>query len=183
MPTIVLILIILIFWCGLICLIYLPFKIWLLKSERLPKKLSRRINWIYFSIVCLVGITLISLRNYRTPSKERLEEISKIKLPLTFKVLRDEYQDMIQDYCIQYEIQFDNNGKKALIQNIKSSPFYNANSLGTGDYSSYITIDSIKAVWANSPKGYEFSKPYGLTTYIIRVDLIHNELSYQECSD
>lgn len=160
MFVIVLILVIVVFWGGLIYLVYLPFKIWLMKSGKLTKKLSRKINWIYFSILCLAGIALFSFRNHRTASKERLEEISKIKLPTNFKVIEDEYQDMIQDYCIQYEIQFDDKGKKELIQSIKSSPFYNPNSFGTGDYSSYIMIDSVKAVWAKLPTGYEFSKPY-----------------------
>lgn len=179
----IIVLSIVVFWGGLVYLIYLPFKIPLLKSGKLTRKLSRQINLLYFVILCLAGITLFSFWNYRTPSKERLEEISKIKLPSNFKVLKDEYQDMIQDYCIQYEIQFDDNGKNELIQSIKSSPFYNPNSFGTSYYSSYIKIDSIKAVWARLPTGYEFSKPDGLTTFFIKVDSIHNKLSYQECSD
>ena len=115
---------------------------YLLKSGRLSKQLSRQIKLLYLLFLSLAGIILFSFRNYRTSSKDRLEKISKIKLPTNFKVLKDEYQDMIQDYCIQYEIQLDNNGSKQLIQSIKSSPFYNSNSFGSSDYPSYITIDS-----------------------------------------
>ena len=41
------------------------------------------------------------------------------------KVLKDEYQDMWQDYCILYDIQLDNNSMPVLIENIKASKFYN----------------------------------------------------------
>ncbi|PZP44363.1 MAG: hypothetical protein DI598_14620 [Pseudopedobacter saltans] len=175
---------ILLLFGGIFYLIYLPVKLWLLKSGKLTKKQSNRINITYISILILSGIFLLLLGDKgRTPTRERLESISKIKLPSKFKVLKDEYQDMLQDYCIQYEIQLDSNSRKDLILSIQSSPFYNSTSLGRDDYPSYITINSVFALWFKNKNGYEFSKPYKQPTYSIQVDTILNKLTYQECSD
>lgn len=171
---------------GLVYLVYLPFKIWLLKSGRLSDKLNQRINWFYVLFLFLFSIVAYLFRDYgMIPSKDRLETNAKIKLPAKFKVIKDEYQDMIQDYCIQYEIQFDNDGAKELIQNIHASPFYNSNSFrkGAWEISDFITVDSVKAAWAKSPKGYDFTNEYGRMSYDIIFDSSTNKLSYQECGD
>ncbi len=171
---------------GVVYLIYLPFKIWLLRSGKLSDKLNQRTNWTYILILCLISILIYMFRDYgRTSSKDRLEKIAKIKLPKNFKVIKDEYQDMLQDYCIQYEVQFNKEGTKELIQTIKSSPFYNTKSYhkGAWEISDFITVDSVKAVWAKSPKGYDFANSIGRESYDITLDSSSNKLSYRECAD
>lgn len=170
---------------GLLYLVYLPFKKRLKKSGKLTDKLNRQINWTFILLLCLVGVVLYCFKDYRTPSKDRLEEASKIKLPPDFKVLRDEYQDMLQDYCILYDIQFDNKSTQELIKNIKASKFYNANAFHKAlwNESDLITADSVQAVWCKSEKGYDFSRPNDRTTYYITLDTLTNKLSYNECSD
>ncbi len=170
---------------GLLYLIWLPFKKRLKKSDKLTDELSRRINWTFIILPCIIGIFLYSFKDYRTPSKKRLEKVSDIKLPKDLKVLKDEYQDMWQDYCILYDIQLDNNSMPVLIENIKASKFYNKNSFHNGAWKEeyFISVDSVKAVWSKSPKGYDFSRPYNRTTYYIELDTITNILKYAECAD
>lgn len=171
--------------CGLIFLIYLPFRKRLIKTGILSKKLDKRIKFSFFSFMGLIGIVLFCLKDYRTPSKDRLEAISNVKLPSDFKVIKDEYQDMWQDYCVIYEIQFDNKASRELIQSIKSSKFYNSKSNHNGAWkdSDLILLDSVKAAWLKSPKGYDFGKPNKRTTYFIIFDTLTNKLSYNECHD
>lgn len=170
---------------GLIYLIYLPFKNRLKKSGKLTDKQSRQINWIFVLSLCLAGGVFYCFKDYRTSSKDRLEEISDIKLPANFKVLKDEYQDMLQDYCILYDIQFDNNSMTDLIGSIQSSKFYNphVNSQSQLHDSLYISIDNEKAIWCKSNVGYRFSRQDGGTSYSIQLDTLTNTLEYIECDD
>jgi|SRR5690606_38682316 hypothetical protein len=170
---------------GLLYLVYLPFKGRLKKSGKLTDKLNRQINWTFIVSLCLIGVVLYYFKDYRTSSKNRLEKISDVKLPTDFKVLKDEYQDMWQDYCILYDIQFDKNAATELIKDIKSAKFYNPNvNPNSMLYDSlFITIDKEKAIWCKSEKGYRFSRQDGLTTYSIELDTMTNILKYNECAD
>lgn len=170
---------------GLFYLIYLPFKKRLKKSGKLTDKLNRQINWTFIVSLCLIGIVLYYFKDYRTSSRNRLEKISDIKLPTDFKVLKDEYQDMWQDYCILYDIQFDNTATRELMKSIKTAKFYNSNvNPNSMLYDSlFIEVDNEKAIWCKSEKGYRFSRQEGLTIYSIELDTLRNILKYNECVD
>ena len=170
---------------GLLYLIYLPFKTRLKKSGKLTDKLNRQINWTFILSLCLVGAVLYCFKDYRTSSKDRLEKVTDVKLPADYKVLKDEYQDMWQDYCILYDIRFDNNLTIELIKNIKMSKFYNSSvNPNSMLYDSlFVKVDNEKAIWCKSEKGYRFSRQDGLTTYSIALDTMTNILNYNECAD
>jgi hypothetical protein len=170
---------------GLLYLIYLPFKSRLKKSGKLTDKLNRQINLTFIISLCLVAVVLYCFKDYRTSSKDRLEKISDIKLPADFKVLKDEYQDMWQDYCILYDIQLDNNATTELITNIKASKFYNKSSFHNAAWTEkdFVAVDSVKAVWCKSQTGYDFSRQDGLTSYRIELDTVTNIIKYNECAD
>jgi len=170
---------------GLIYLIYLPVKKRRIISGKLDDKLNRKINWTFILSLCLVGVVLYCFKDYRTPSKVRLEKISDIKLPTDFKVLKDEYQDMWQDYYILYDIQIDNNLKTELINSIKTSKFYNEKSFHNVAWTEddFIEADYVAAVWSRSPKGFDFMRQDGLTSYYIELDTVTNILKYNECAD
>jgi len=162
---------------GLLYLIYLPFRKRLLKAGKLTDKLNRQINRGFIFLLCFLGIMVYVFMDYgRTPSRERLEKISNVNLPTTFKVLKDEYQDMMQDYCIVYDIQFDKNSMTEFIESIKTSKFYNKNSFHTGAWTEndFIIVDSAKAVWSKSTTGFSFSRQDGLTSYYIELDTVTN---------
>lgn len=168
---------------GLIYLIYLPFKKRLLKSDKLNGRLNRRINSIFILVPCLILFILYCFKDYRTSSKDRLEKISAVHLPTKFKVLKDEYQDMLQDYCVLYNIQFGNKENLQIIRNIRSSKFYNSNSFHKGVWreNDFIIGDSSKAEWSKSSKGYDFRKQVRGTSYHINLDTSSNVLKYEEC--
>lgn len=170
---------------GIIYLIYLPFKKRLLKSGKLNNRLNRRINLLLVLVPCLIFFVVYYFKDYRTPSKDRLEKMAAIHLPTKYKILKDEYQDMLQDYSVTYIIQFDKTSTMELIKNIKTSKFYNSNSSHNGAWkeSDYITGDSPKAVWSKSLKGFDFSRQNGLTSYYIEVDTTTNNLKYNECAN
>ena len=170
---------------GLFCLIYLAFKKRLLKSGKLNDRLNRQINLIFIIIPCLIIFAIYCFKDYRTSSKDRLEKISTIHLPTKFRVLKDEYQDGLQDYCIMYNIEFDKTSSINLIKSIKTSKLYNSNSFHNKAWkkNDFITVDSVKAVWSKSPKGFDFNRQDGLTSYCIEVDTTTNILKYNECAD
>jgi hypothetical protein len=169
---------------SLLYISYLPFKKRLLKSGKLTDKLNRQINWSYILLLCLIIIFLFSIRNFRTSSKDRLERISNIQLPADYKVLKDEYQDMWQDYCIIYELQFDDKTINELISNIKTSKYYNQQTNPNEMYQdSLFNRNNEKAVWNKSDSGFSFNCYKGYTNYSIDLDTMTNILKYIECAD
>jgi hypothetical protein len=133
----------------------------------------------------LTGVLLFYFKDYRRPSKDTLENISDIQLPTDFKVIKDEYHDMFQDYCIEYEIQFDKPLTTELIEKIKESKFYNSTLLHDGVWSEtdFVTVDSAKAVWSKSTGGYDFNRQDGNIIYSIELDTLTNNLKFNECAD
>lgn len=119
--------------------------------------------------------------NQRTPSKQRLESTANIKLPVNFKVLKDEFQDMGQDYSVYYDLQFDTSSMRNLSGSIRNSHLYRA------DGSSAMYSDSLMnrkpndfSLWFPVPKGYEFNGKDGAVLYTIKVDTTLNILNYHE---
>lgn len=159
---------------GLVYLIYLPFKSRLKKSGKLTDKLNLQINLTFVLFLYLISVLLYCIKDYRTPSKDRIEKVSDVKLPKKFNVLKDEYQDTWQDYCILYDIQFDKNVTTEFIKAIKAAKFYNANVKPNSKLydSLFITVDKENDIWYKSEKGYRFSRKYGLTTYSIELDTL-----------
>ena len=104
--------------------------------------------------LCLIGVVLYFFKDCRTSSKDRLEKVSDVKLPADFKMLKDEYQGMWQDYCILYDIEFDRNATTELINDIKSAKFYNPNvNPNSMLYESlFITVDKEKLFGINQKK-------------------------------
>jgi hypothetical protein len=136
-------------------------------------------------LFCSILVIGYFFRDYgRTPSKDRLERIADVKLPPTFKVLNDEFHDMMQDYSIDFDIQFDKSSTTEFIKSIKTSKFYNKNSFHIGAWkeTDFIVVDSVEAVWCKSPKGFDFQghEGNGYPFYHIELDTVTNILKYKE---
>jgi len=170
---------------GLLYSIYLPFKIRLLKSGKLTKRLSKRINLIYIAFLCLLTGLLFCFRDYRTPSKDRLEKIADVRLPHDFKVIKDEYQDMLQDYCIIFQIQMTVQGGKEFSNSIRNSRYFIKQSLQkkSENDSTHLKMSPASPEWIKTSNGYEFITPFDRQTYSITFDTIKNRIDYQECYD
>lgn len=127
-------------------------------------------------------IVLSSCDIGRTSSKERMETVSKVKLPKDFIVLRDEYDDMIQDYGIVYDIQLNQKSADEYADSIKHSIFFNPDVINKGTMydSFYVMIDSTKSVWCKSTNGYMFAHENGNTKFRIWFDTLSNKVSYEE---
>jgi len=109
---------------ALIYLLFLPIKKRLLNSGKLTRSLSLKLKTTYIATLIILAIFIIYNRNYRTPSKARLENASSIDIPYVFQVIKDEYQDYWQHYNINYIIRFDDNSIQEIIASIKSSKVY-----------------------------------------------------------
>ena len=168
---------------GILYLVYNIIKKLTLKYRHDTKINKRIIRLVVFCVTSF--IILFICKDLRVSSKDRMEEISDIRLPSEFKVLKDEYQDMLQDYCILYDIQFDHNATIEVIKGIKAAKFYNSNvnpNTMLND-SLFIKVDNEKAIWCKSEKGYSFSRQDGYSTYSIELDTSTNILNYNECAD
>lgn len=134
---------------------------------------SKRINWIFLSLPIFALLYLYIHKDDRYPSKNRVEDIADIHLPETFIVLKDEYQDMWQDYAIFYDIQLNNEQTKKLISSIKHSKYYLTDNKA-------INKDTI---WTVENTIYTFRIPSGRTSYFIKFDSKNGILNYEEIYD
>ncbi len=115
-----------------------------------------------FLILFVVFLSLVICydKTWNPQSNIRIEQASRIVLPTKFEVIKDEYQDMIQDYGVVYEIKFDSLSSSQLIQNVKTSIFYinNVSADKILNDSSFIHVGKTKAAWFRSDKSYVFLK-------------------------
>jgi hypothetical protein len=159
--------------------VYLPIKRQIEKTRKFSKKVSTRINWTFILLPCLISVFLSCYIDYRTSSKKRLEIISDIRLPNNFKVIKDEYQDMWQDWCIIYEIEFMDNSVNEVINRIKNSKFYSPNI----NQEDTLFVGKRNAIWSKTANGYYFRADKNRTFYSIDLDTVNNILKYIESSD
>jgi len=126
----------------------------------------------------------ILFKDYRTPSKKRLETISDIQLPNKFKVLQDKFHSDWQDYHIIYEIKFEDNSTLELINRIKASKFYtpNVNQKIISPRLSFHAEDEY-AIWSKDENKYYFVGQKQRTMYSIELDTSTNILKYVESAD
>jgi len=172
---------------GALYLLYLPLKIRLLRSGRLSKKLSSKITGTFLGFLCIAGIVMYGFKDYRKPSKRRIEDVADVHLPAGYRVIKDEYQDMWQDYAILYDIQLQHTSAAELITAIRASKFYNPDAFHEEYWkeNDFIMVDSTKAVWARSPQGYDFSVSdvTSRNNVDIMFDTVTNILKYSEMGD
>jgi len=83
----------------------------------------------HFSIFLTLVPTIFSCG--RTTSEERFELSTQILIPNNVEVLTDEYQDMIQDYAIDYSIKLTPLQLVEISNSIRNSELFNPNILGT----------------------------------------------------
>ena len=122
----------------------------------------------------------------RTPSKVRLENVCDVKLPSDIVVIKDEYEDMMQDYCIYFDCKLSETSMKEFIRSIKKSKYYNpkVEYAGTFTEDHYISLDSTKSVWCRTIKGYIFNKNGNkIPDYWVWVDTVAMTLKYEESQD
>ncbi len=153
---------------------YLPLKFRLKKIGKLTDKTSKRINWTFVIIPAIFITLLFFYRDYRTPSKTRIERVADIQLPDGYKVLKDEYYDMFQDYGIEYQVQFNNKSIIEVVDNVKSSKFF------VTDIDDMTFEKSKLPIWKQVENGYYFYAEEIKTIYTIELDTINYVMKYTE---
>jgi hypothetical protein len=136
------------------------------------------ISYLIFAITILSGCAL------RTSSKTRFEKACDIKLPRGYKVVRDEYQDMLQDFVIYFTIKFDSTSQKELTSNIRRSKYYDDKfNIHPHDLPIDIVDPKLEAIWVNSFEGYRFINRNFQHHFSVIVDTISNQAEFTESQD
>lgn len=128
---------------------------------------------------------LLTQCNYRTSSQKRFSKTLDIEIPKNVEILKDEYQDMLQDFAIIYEIKLNEKQMSDLTNSIRSSKYYNPNAYVT-DYiqeEMYVNHKDKKAVWAKTKSGYIFQNEYRRDIYSAKVDTINRIAEFNESHD
>jgi len=153
--------------------------------EQKNAKFRFRSIWFFiFAIYAIVG--LFYCINDKQSNKNRLENISDIKLPSLFVVLSDEKRDFTPHYQIIYEVKFDQKSSIELEKSITTSSFYRCKTEVGDDLlrKSVSPIGYKKPIWLKKPDGYCFSyADNGKTYYSITFNTLTNVLRYEESSD
>jgi len=135
----------------------------------------------------LIGVVIFIFVqcNYRTPSDVRFSKVCDIEIPKNVEIVKDEYQDMWQDYAIIYEIKLTIESQEKLIESIRKSKFYNPNIFINQGISEdmFIEIDGFRAVWAKMENGYEFANEHGRHNYYVSVDTVSRIAKFEEMYD
>ena len=135
-------------------------------------------------LICFVILLFVQC-NYRTPSHVRFSENCDIEIPKNVEVIKDEYQNMWQDYVIIYELKLTTESQDKLTESIRKSKFYNPN-IFINQYFSvdmYMEFDGFRAVWAKTENGYMFRKEHNRDNYYALVDTISKIAKFEESHD
>ena len=154
-------------------------------SQQNNAKFRVRSIWFFIIAICAI-VGLFYCINDNQSNKNRLEDISDIKLPSLFVVLKDEYRDFTPHYQNIYEVKFDEKSSIELEKSITTSSFYHCKT-EFGDDLIHQTVtpsENKKPIWFKRPDGYCFSfADNGKTYYNITFNTLTNVLLYQESSD
>jgi hypothetical protein len=134
----------------------------------------------------IIGLMLTMTQcYYRTSSQKRFSKVMEIKIPNDIKVIKDEYQDMLQDYAIIYEIKLSEKTMAQLTESIRESKFYNPNYF-LEDYVTkemFIKYGDLKAVWVRTDSGYIFQNDFDRDAYSAQIDTINMIAKFNESHD
>ena len=115
----------------------------------------------------LVLLLLCASCEARTSSEKRFKTNIGFALPADKKVLKDEYQDMGQDYAIIYEVELSVTANQTLTEKLKPL-------VGKSDKD---------CNWLPVDKGYDYICQKDRTTYKVSFDTLSRKLIYEELAD
>jgi len=105
----------------------------------------------------------------RTSSEDRFTTNIGFSLPADKKVLKDEYQDMLQDYVIIYEVELSVTANQQLTNKIKT--------LTSAD------IADKDCKWSLADNGFSFNCNKDRKMYFVKHDTIKRIVVYEEWAD
>ena len=122
---------------------------------------------LFFMVGCNYGLT---------PSSERLQKAARVQLPEGSQVLRDEYQDMGQDYVVYYDIKLRNDSIAKFIKSIQNSGVYSSE----GQPMSTFQESNNFRIWYRTGNRYEFEGKLERVLYSISLDTSTCIMKYEE---
>jgi hypothetical protein len=136
------------------------------------------------TLFLILAIAFLSSCELRTSSKIRFERACDIKLPKNYEVVQDEYQDMVQDFVINYTIKFDTTSQQKLTSSIRHSKYYDSEfNIQFHDLPVDIIDPKIEAIWIKSFDGYRFINSNYQHSFSAIIDTIHHQAKFTESSD
>ena len=130
-------------------------------------------------------ILIFTQCNYRTSSQKRFSKVLDIEIPKEVEIIKDEYQDMMQDFAIIYEIKLTVGEMSKLTKSIRESKYYN-DKVFVKYYVSdemFIEYNDMKAVWAKTNSGYVFQNNFNRDAYSAKVDTVKMTAEFNESHD
>ncbi len=116
---------------GLLYLLYIPFKIWLVRTERLSFEKSRRINKIYFGILTAIvlAITYIGIFPDESFYADEFKRVTLRKLPdsADFISKSASYPDFHGEYWSRSEIELSRPEYNKLLMELYKDERFNKN--------------------------------------------------------
>ncbi|WP_145957669.1 hypothetical protein [Labilibaculum antarcticum] len=137
-----------------------------------------------YLLICL-AIMLLTQCNYRTSSQKRFSKTLDIEIPKNVEILKDEYQDMWQDFAIIYEIKLSEKQMSDLTHSIRSSKYFNPRVFVTDYVQQDMFLDhgDLKAVWAKTDSGYIFQNDFKRDAYSAKIDTVNLTAKFNESHD
>jgi hypothetical protein len=105
----------------------------------------------------------------RTSSEERFKTNIGFSLPPDKKVLRDEYQDMLQDYTVIYEVELSVAANQQMVEKLKA-------------LTSPANADK-DCKWSFVANGFSYNCANARTTFIVNYDTLKRIIAYEEAAD
>lgn len=150
------------------------------------KALMKLISFRLFKYGLIGGLILIMTQcDNRTSSRKRFSKVMDIHIPEDIEIIKDEYQDMLQDFVIIYEIKLTNKTMSKLTKSIRESKYYNPKTY-VKDYVTqemYVKYNDMKAVWAKTDSGYIFQNDFYRDAYSAKIDTIKMIAVFNESHD
>jgi len=123
--------------------------------------------------------------NLKQSSRLRFSEKCDIKIPKDVIVTKDEYQNMLQDYVINYEIALTDSAMNQIVNSIKNSKYYNSriNTASNVSTDTSTKIKDKKANWVQSKSGYLLSYQHDNISCYAFIDTIQMTGKFKLSSD
>jgi hypothetical protein len=137
-----------------------------------------------YLLICSLNI-LLTQCNYRTSSQKRFSNILDIEIPKDAEILKDEYQDMGQDFVIVYELKLNKKQMTDLTHSIRNSKYYNPSAFITNylQQDMFLGQGDLRAVWAKTDSGYLFQNDFDRDSYSAKIDTVNLTAKFNELHD
>lgn len=135
----------------------------------------------------MVLFTLSACSPQLPEGKMRLERNTYVEVPSSFTVLKEEFQDMLQDYGVLYDIKVTRKNVQELVKNIKACGYYDpdvyVDASQTWHGNLYGRCNEFEGAWVRYLSGYRFYRNDHGTSISASYDTTTGILKYQELGD